>query len=202
VVQGFGQVGSALAERLHAAGTRIVAVSDVFGGIRSSDGIDIDALKAHVAEKGKVVGFPGTESVANEEIFALDCDIIVPAAVQSVIHKSNAADIKAKLIVEGANGPVTNEADEILAEKKVTIVPDVVANSGGATVCHFERTQGLSDQYWDLETVNAQLEKRILGAYRDAAETAKAHGNATLRLGTWISALKKIEKAMKLRGWV
>lgn len=202
VVQGFGQVGSALAERLHAAGTRIVAVSDVFGGIRSSDGIDIDALKSHVAESGKVVGLPGTESVANEEIFALDCDIIVPAAVQSVIHKNNAADIKAKLIVEGANGPVTNEADEILAEKKVTIVPDVVANSGGATVCHFERTQGLSDQYWDLETVNAQLEKRILGAYRDAAQTAEAHGNTTLRLGTWISALKKIEKAMKLRGWV
>jgi len=202
VVQGFGQVGTALAELLDAEGAKIVAVSDVFGGIFNGDGIDIPALKTHVAETGKVVGFYGTEPVTNEELFALDCDIIVPAAVQSVIHKDNAADVKAKLIVEGANGPVTTEADEILAEKGVTIVPDVVANSGGATVCHFERTQGLSDQYWDLPTVNTMLEKRILAAYRDAAETARVHDGATLRIGTWISALKKIEKAMKLRGWV
>ena len=202
VVQGFGQVGTALAELLDAERARIVAVSDVFGGIFNADGIDILALKTHVAETGKVVGFHGTEPVTNEELFALDCDIIVPAAVQSVIHKDNAADVKAKLIVEGANGPVTTEADEILAEKGVTIVPDVVANSGGATVCHFERTQGLSDQYWDLPTVNTMLEKRILAAYRDAAETARVHDGATLRIGTWISALKKIEKAMKLRGWV
>ncbi len=202
VVQGFGQVGSALAELLQAAGTRIVAVSDVFGGITNAAGIDIAALKTHLSETGKVVGFPGTEPIGNEDLFAIDCDIIVPAAVQSVIHQGNAADVKARLIVEGANGPVTNAADDILAEKKVTVVPDVVANSGGATVCHFERTQGLSDQYWDLKTVNAMLEKRILAAYRDAAETARIHEGATLRIGTWISALKKIEKAMQLRGWV
>lgn len=202
VIQGFGQVGSVVAELLHAAGTRIVAVSDVFGGIRNTEGIDMTALKSHVAATGKVVGFPGTEPVTNETLFAIDCDIIVPAAVQSVIHSGNAADVKAKLIVEGANGPVTTAADEILAAKGVAIVPDVVANSGGATVCHFERTQGLCDQYWDLDTVNAMLEKRILAAYRDAAETARAHAGVTLRVGTWISALKKIEKAMQLRGWV
>jgi glutamate dehydrogenase/leucine dehydrogenase len=97
---------------------------------------------------------------------------------------------------------VTTEADKVLADKGVTVVPDVVANSGGATVCHFERTQGLSDQYWDLETVNRNLEKRILKAYRDAADTARDAGDVTLRLGAWIHALKKIEKAMKLRGWV
>jgi glutamate dehydrogenase/leucine dehydrogenase len=202
VVQGFGQVGTALAELLAAEGNRIVAVSDVYGGIYNADGIDITALKAHVAETGKVVDLAGSEPIDNEKLFTIDCDIIVPAAVQSVIHQDNAANVKAKLIVEGANGPVTNEADKILAEKGVTIVPDVVANSGGATVCHFERTQGFSDQYWDLDTVNAMLEKRILAAYRDAAQTAQAHKEATLRIGTWISALKKIEKAMKLRGWV
>ncbi|MGB5984591.1 MAG: Glu/Leu/Phe/Val dehydrogenase [Desulfobacterales bacterium] len=202
VVQGFGQVGSALAELLHGEGTQIVAISDVFGGIRSAAGIDVPALMNHVKETGKVVGFPGTDPVSNQELFALDCDIIVPAAVQSVIHKDNVAEVKARLIVEGANGPVTTEADEILAEKGVTIVPDVVANSGGATVCHFERTQGLYDQYWDLETVYAMLEKRILAAYRDASDTARAHGGVTLRLGSWISALKKIENAMQLRGWV
>jgi len=202
VVQGFGQVGSALAELLHRAGARIVAVSDVFGGIHASDGIDIEKLKAHVARTAKVAEFPGSEAVSNAEIFGLECDIIVPAAVQSVIHKGNAGAVKARLIVEGANGPVTTEADQILADKNVTVVPDVVANSGGATVCHFERTQGLSDQYWDLDTVNRHLEARILKAYRDAADTARDAGNVALRLGAWIHALKKLEKAIQLRGWV
>lgn len=201
VIQGFGQVGSVAASMLHETGCAIVAVSDVYGGIQSASGIDIEKLKKHVAETGRVADFPGTEPVGNEDIFSVDCDIVVPAAVQSVIHKRNAGDIKARLIVEGANGPVTTDADAILGDKGVTIVPDVVANSGGATVCHFERTQGLSDQYWDLETVNEQLEKRILKAYREAAETAKSVGTASLRTGAWAHALQKLEKAMKLRGW-
>jgi glutamate dehydrogenase/leucine dehydrogenase len=202
VIQGFGQVGSALADLLHVAGARIVAVSDVHGGIHSREGIDIPKLKAHLAATGKVAGFPGTSAVANAELFGLEAEIIVPAAVQSVIHKANAGAVQARLIVEGANGPVTTEADRILEEKGVRLVPDVVANSGGATVCHFERTQGLSDQYWDLETVNRHLEARILKAYREAAATAREAGGVTLRLGAWIHALKKIEKAMQLRGWV
>lgn len=202
VVQGFGQVGSALAELLAETGCRIVAVSDVYGGVYQAAGLDIEALKQHVARTGSVADFPGTEPVANGNLFGLDCDILVPAAVQSVIHRSNAANVRARLIVEGANGPVTNEADAILHDKGVVIVPDVVANSGGATVCHFERTQGLSDQYWDLETVNRQLEKRILAAYRSAAERAEEAGGTTLRLGAWIHALKMLEKAMQLRGWV
>jgi glutamate dehydrogenase/leucine dehydrogenase len=202
VVQGFGQVGSALAELLTGTGCRIVAVSDVYGGVYNAAGLDIEALKQHVARTGRVADFTGTEPVANENLFGLDCDILVPAAVQSVIHRGNAANVAARLIVEGANGPVTTEADAILHDKGVVIVPDVVANSGGATVCHFERTQGLSDQYWDLETVNRQLEKRILAAYRSAAERAEEAGGATLRLGAWIHALKMLEKAMQLRGWV
>ncbi|MBE0583031.1 MAG: Glu/Leu/Phe/Val dehydrogenase, partial [Desulfofustis sp.] len=202
VVQGFGQVGSALAELLAGTGCRIVAVSDVHGGVYQAAGLDIGALKQHVARTGRVADFPGTEPVTNDDLFALDCDILVPAAVQSVIHQGNAARVTARLIVEGANGPVTTEADAILHDKGVVIVPDVVANSGGATVCHFERTQGLSDQYWDLETVNRQLEKRILAAYRSAAQRAEEAGGATLRLGAWIHALKMLEKAMQLRGWV
>ncbi|MEE4313446.1 MAG: Glu/Leu/Phe/Val dehydrogenase, partial [Desulfofustis sp.] len=202
VVQGFGQVGSALAELLAGTGCRIVAVSDVYGGVYQAAGLDIEALKQHVARTGSVAEFPGTEPVANENLFGLDCDILVPAAVQSVIHRGNAPNVTARLIVEGANGPVTTEADAILHDKGVVIVPDVVANSGGATVCHFERTQGLSDQYWDLETVNRQLEKRILAAYRSAAERAEEAGGTTLRLGAWIHALKMLEKAMQLRGWV
>jgi len=202
VVQGFGQVGSALADLLMQTGCRIVAVSDVYGGIYAEGGLDIAGLREHVAKTGKVEGFPGARPVSNEELFALDCDILVPAAVQSVIHQGNAAGVKARLIVEGANGPVTTEADAILHDKGVIIVPDVVANSGGATVCHFERTQGLTDQYWDLEKVNKQLENRILEAYRCAAQRAAEAGGVSLRDGAWIHALKMLEKAMKLRGWV
>lgn len=202
VVQGFGQVGSALASLLHATGCRIVAVTDVHGGIYNSGGIDIPKLIKHVQETGKVAEFDGSEPVDNEDIFGLDCDIAVPAAVQSVIHKGNAEKVKAKLIVEGANGPVTTEADAVLTARGIKIVPDVVANSGGATVCHFERSQGLSDQYWDLDTVNAHLERRILNAYRYAKEAAGDAGTGSLRVGAWVHALRKIEKAMELRGWV
>ena len=202
VVQGFGQVGSALASLLHATGCRIVAVTDVHGGIYNSGGIDIPKLIKHVQETGKVAEFDASEPVDNEDIFGLDCDIAVPAAVQSVIHKGNAEKVKAKLIVEGANGPVTTEADAVLTARGIKIVPDVVANSGGATVCHFERSQGLSDQYWDLDTVNAHLERRILNAYRYAKEAAGDVGTGSLRVGAWVHALRKIEKAMQLRGWV
>lgn len=201
VVQGFGQVGSVVAELLDAEGCKVVAVSDVYGGIVNKNGIDIQKLKALVAKTGKVEGFSETESVSNEDLLEIDCDFLVPAAVQSVIHKENADAIKARLVVEAANGPVTTEADAVLAKKGIPVIPDVVANSGGATVCHFERTQGLSDQYWDLETVNARLETRILKAYRDAADTANKY-DADVRTGAWIHALEKLEKAMKLRGWV
>jgi glutamate dehydrogenase/leucine dehydrogenase len=201
VIQGFGQVGSVAAELLHEAGCKVVAVTDVYGGIRDDGGLDIPALKAHVAETGKVEGFPGSQPVDNEALFTLKCDFLIPAAVQSVITKRNAGDVQARLIVEAANGPVTTEADGILAEKGIPVIPDVVANAGGATVCHFERSQGLSDRYWRLETVNERLEIRILQAYRDAADTAKEF-NADVRTGAWIHALKKLELAMTLRGWV
>jgi len=202
VIQGFGQVGSVLANLLHQAGCRIIAVSDIYGGIYSSSGIDILKLEDHVIRTGKVKDFPETDAITNEEIFATECDILVPAAVQSVIHKGNAKDVKAKLIVEGANGPITTDADDELTDKGITIVPDVVANSGGATVCHFERTQGLSDQYWDLETVNKRLEQRILKAYQDAVNVAREINTPSIRTGAWIHALRKLSKAMKLRGWV
>ena len=202
VVQGFGQVGSVVATMLHEIGCKVVAVSDVFGGIHAASGIDIAALAEHVKSTGKVVDFPGTKPISNEEIFATDCDILVPAAVQSVIHKGNEKQIKASLIVEAANGPVTTEADQALTGRGITIVPDVVANSGGATVCHFERTQGLSDEYWDLDKVNSKLEQRILKAYQEASDTANEFKVPSLRIGAWIHALKKLEKAMKLRGWV
>jgi glutamate dehydrogenase/leucine dehydrogenase len=202
VLQGFGQVGMAFANMYDAAGGKLVAVSDITGGVVNPDGLDLAALKAHAAETGGVAGFNGGEAVGINDLFALDCDIVVPAAVHNVIHEGNAADIKAKLIVEGANGPVTTDADKILHKMGVMVVPDVVANSGGVIVCHFERTQGLSDQYWEIETVYAKLEERIIKAYRQSAKTAKDAGGCSLRHGAWIFSLRKVEEAMKLRGWI
>ncbi len=201
VIQGYGQVGSAAAELLHRAGAKVVAVSDVHGGILRDEGLDIPRLKEHVAETGSVVGFAGARPVSNEELFGVDCAILIPAAVQSVVHEGNADAVKARLIVEAANSPVTPAAEQALLARGVFIVPDVVANCGSALVCSFERTQGLTDEYWDLDTVNARLETRILGAYREAVATAQEAGTDSVRSGAWIKALRKIGKAVRLRGW-
>lgn len=201
-VQGFGQVGSELAADLHQSGCRVVAVSDVYGGIFNESGLDIPALKDFVSRTGSVKDFPGTSAISNDQLLESDVQIVIPAAVHDVIHIGNAAKIKAKLIVEGANGPITTEADQILLEKQVVVVPDVVANSGGATVCHFERTQGLSDEYWDLERVNNTLRKRIIAAYTQSRNRAREAKTDSLRFGAWIQALKKLERAMLLRGWI
>jgi glutamate dehydrogenase/leucine dehydrogenase len=201
-VQGFGQVGAELATHLHQTGCRVVAVSDVYGGIYDSKGLDIPVLKEHVQTTGSVVDFPGTEAMSNDQVLEAEADILVPAAVHDVVHAGNAGNVKAKLVVEAANGPLTTEADQILTEKKVTVVPDVVANSGGATVCHFERSQGLSDEYWDLDRVNNTLRKRIIAAYTQSRDRAREAKTPSLRFGAWIHALKRLEKAMLLRGWI
>jgi glutamate dehydrogenase/leucine dehydrogenase len=202
VLQGFGQVGVAFADMLVASGGKLVAASDITGGVANAEGLDLADLKAHVAETGGVAGFSDGSPVGIDELFTLDCDVVAPCAVHNVIHEENAPLIKAKLIVEGANGPVTTGADEILHKMGVMVVPDVVANSGGVIVCHFERTQGLSDQYWDIDTVYQKLEMRITKAYRQSAEAAKQAGGASLRHGAWIFALKRVEEAMQMRGWI
>lgn len=148
-----------------------------------------------------MVNFLGTVAITNKELLEKKCDILVPAAVQSVITDENADKIKAKLIIEGANGPTTTEAEKILENKGVTIIPDVLANCGSALVCSFERTQGLTDTYWDLETVNRKLKERILKAYTKTIKTAREK-NTSYRNAAWINALMKISKAMKARGWM
>ena len=200
-VQGFGDVGSTITELLYQEGYKIVAVSDIKGGIHSEDGLNIKKLNEHVKKTGFVVNFPGTTSITNEDLIETDCEILVPAAVQSVIYEENANKVKAKLIVECANGPITTEAEKILEKKGVTMIPDVLANSGSAIVCSFERTQGLTDTYWDLETVNKRLKERILKAYQETMITA-GEKDTSLRNAAWINALHKIAKAMKARGWI
>ncbi len=200
-VQGFGKVGSVLAGLLSEGGYKVVAVSDVYGGIYSAAGIDCLKLEHHALETGAVKGFPGTEPVSNPELLELDVDVLIPAAVQSVIDQENAARIKAKMIIEAANGPVTPEAEEYLQKQGISVIPDVLANVGGATVCHFERIQGLTDDYWDIEKVRSKLKEWILRAYREVFATAKKH-DVSYRMAAWMNALMKIEASVKKRGWV
>ncbi|HCL90296.1 MAG TPA: amino acid dehydrogenase [Candidatus Atribacteria bacterium] len=200
-VQGFGDVGRTVARLLYNDGFKIIAVSDIKGGVYSEEGIDIEELVKHVENTGFVANFPETVAITNEELLETDCDILIPAAVQSVITDENADKIKAKLIIEGANGPTTPSAEKILEEKGITIIPDVLANCGGAIVCSFERTQGLTDTYWDLETVNEKLKERILKAYKETTVTAREK-NTSYRNAAWVNALIKISKAMKARGWM
>jgi len=201
VIQGFGQVGATIAELLYEEGFTITAVSDIKGGLYFEDGIDIKALKEYMKENKYLENFTGAKNISNDELFDLNCDVLIPAAVQNVINKNNADDIKAKIIVEAANGPTTPEAEKILEDKDIVIVPDVVANAGGAIVCHYERIQGKTDDYWELDKVNARLEKQILGAYKNAKAAAVEH-DTSLRIGAWIYALKRISEAIRMRGWV
>lgn len=200
-IQGFGNVGRVAARLLHDAGFKIVAVSDIKGGIYAKYGLDIPKLEEYIDNTGFVSDFPGTEAITNAEILEVECDILMPAAVQSVITEENANEIKAKLIMEAANGPTTPAAEKILEQRGITIVPDVVTNCGSAIVCSFERIQGLTDDYWDIEQVNSKLEERIVKAYRETVKTAQKK-NTSLRNAAWVNALVKLSKAMKARGWV
>ena len=200
-IQGFGQVGSVAASMFHEAGCRVVAVSDSRGGIYAQDGIDIAGLLEHKQVTGRVGGFPGTHPMTSDELLVCDCDVLVPAAVQGVITGDNADHIRASMLVEAANAPTTIEADAILTEKDVSIVPDVLANAGSVHLCQMERSQGLADDYWDIETINRLRRKRLVGGYRDAVYTAAKYHIKSARIGAWINALKRVEEAMKMRGW-
>lgn len=200
VVQGFGQVGSIAAQALFEKGYRVVAVSDLYGAVTHPDGLDVPALMRHALEAGRVSGFSGGQAAEAAGLLERDCDLLIPAAVQDVITADNAGRVKARLIVEAANAPTTPEADEILQAAGRTVIPDVLANSGGAIVCDFERTQGLANDYWPLEKVKARLAERITAAYDEAQAQAQAR-RMPLRRGVWINALAKIRAAMLWRGW-
>ena len=200
-LQGFGNVGRIAARLLHKEGYKIVGVADISGGVYDSNGLDIDKLEAYVDENRGVGGFPGERTIDKDEVLELDVDILMPSAVQSVINESNAKKIKAGMIVECANGPVTPDAEKVLEEKNIHIVPDVLANCGSAIVCSFERTQGLTDDYWDLDRINSKLKDQITKAYRETMETAEGK-NTSMRNAAWINALQKLQKSMKARGWV
>ena len=166
-----------------------------------NDEVFIIKLPLFLVFKTIKIDFPGTKAISNRELLETECEILIPAAVENVINEENAARVKTEIIVEGANGPVTPSADKILLDKGITIIPDVVANSGGIIVCQFERIQGLTDTYWDIDTVNERLKARILKAYEEMLNTADEMG-ISLREAAWVNALDKVSAAIRMRGWI
>ncbi len=215
VVQGFGNAGATMAHFLHNAGYTVVAISDSHGGIYSPDGIDPVRIEKYKKKTGFVAGeyckgsvcdiekmkMDGVRHVSNEELLELPCDILVPAALDNVITEKNAGKIKAKVILELANGPTTPEADAILEKRKIRVVPDVLANAGGVTVSYFEWTQGRSGEQWTDEQVDRDLKRVILTAYKDVRREVHRR-KIPYRKAAFLVGVKRIVEAMRVRGWV
>jgi glutamate dehydrogenase/leucine dehydrogenase len=200
VVQGFGNVGYHAASFLAEKGVRVIAVSDVSGGVYNDKGLDVQALSRHVKETGHVVNFPGSEAVAGDKVVYLPCDFLVPAALGGVIESAEQAkDVQCKLIVEGANAPVTPEADTVLNSRGIVVVPDILANAGGVIVSYFEWCQNLQQYRWELEQVNAALEKTLRKAYADVTGFAKGR-SVSLRTAAYAIAVQRVADAERQRG--
>ena len=198
-VQGFGNVGSNAALLIAALGCRLVGVSDVRGGISNPAGINVRDLLLHNKATGSVVGFPGTEAISNEGLLEVDCDVLVPAALECVLNSENAHRIRAKVVVEGANLPTTPAADAIFEKRGIAVVPDILANAGGVTCSYFEWAQNLQQIFWDEDYVNKELEKYMVRAYQAVAERAKKE-KLSLRTAAYCIAVERVARAEKLRG--
>lgn len=196
VIQGFGNVGGNAAEILESHGHKIIAISDSKGAIYKEDGINIKELNSFKKENGKIADFPGSKNISNEELLTLQCDVLIPAALESQITENNAKDIKAKLVVELANGPTTPEADDILFDRGIPVVPDILANAGGVTVSSFEWEQNLKSEHWKEEEVFEKL-KKIMDEQTEIIYNRSKELNTDLRRTAFIVALERIEEASK-----
>jgi glutamate dehydrogenase (NAD(P)+) len=201
VVQGFGNVGSWAARIIHDLGGKVVGVSDAYGAIHHEDGIDPHALYAHVAEGGKLTEYPGVDVIDPDELIGLECDVLIPAALGGMIHARNADEVKARVIIEGANGPTTPAADEILHENGVFIVPDVLANAGGVVVSYFEWVQNLQHFSWDEREVNDKLGTIMRRAFREVSTRAK-QDNVPMRVAAFELAIERVMDAAHTRGYI
>ena len=198
-VQGFGKVGADAALFLTEAGVKVVSVSDQYGAVHRADGLDIRALQEHVAVIGSVVGFPGAETIPGEQLLTLEVDLLVPAAVEGVLTGANAHEVRARVVVEGANGPTTAEADRVLAEAGVLVVPDILANAGGVVVSYFEWVQSNQAYWWSRQEVDHRLEHRMLSAWHHLLDVASARG-LTLREAATVTAVERVADAHRTRG--
>ncbi len=201
VVQGYGQVGSSAARKFVEDGAKVVAVSDISGGLYNKNGLDIATLDAFLADGGAMADFHDGERVTNEELLELEADVLVPAAIEGVITSENAGDIKAKLVVEGANQPTTPGADEILADRGIKVLPDILANAGGVVVSYFEWAQNIQQFRWGLERVNNELEQTMTAGYNAVHEHSQSHG-VTYRSSAYSIAVERLMRAIELRGFL
>lgn len=199
-IQGFGNVGKNTARFLEELGVRVVALSDSSGGIFSSKGIAYKDALAFKKEKKELKGMPNTSAISNEELLALDVDILVPAALENVITKDNANEIKAKIVAEAANGPITPDADEILFKKKIFQIPDFLCNAGGVTVSYFEWAQNIAGFYWTEKDVNERLDKIMTKAFKSVSEE-HSRRKINMRKAAYLISVQRVVDAMKLRGW-
>lgn len=198
VVQGFGNVGYHAARLLHELGCKIVAISDSKGGIYSSYGLDPTKVLEHKNERGSVIGYGNCKCLTNEELLELECDILVPAALENQITGANAGKIKSKIVAEGANGPTTPQADEILFRNGVFVIPDILANSGGVIVSYFEQVQNQMNYYWSEEEVRNKLQPTIVSAFKEVLAVAEEY-KVNMRIAAYMKALKRVADAMLVR---
>ena len=199
VIQGFGNVGSWAAHFLNEGGCSVVAVSDVNGGIHSGQGLDLAQLKAHLNETGTVVGFKGAEAITNDELLEMECEFLVPAALGGAIHRGNASKIRARLVVEGANNPVTPGGEEILNDRGIPCLPDLLVNAGGVTVSYFEWVQNIQRFPWELSRVEKELEEILVKAYREVSALVESE-KITYRAAAFSIAVDRVVKALELQG--
>jgi glutamate dehydrogenase (NAD(P)+) len=198
-VQGFGNVGEATARLLYEAGARVIAITDVHGGATNPEGLDVPFVRRHFGEHGTVGGVPGASPITNDQLFALDVDILVLAALEGQITAANAATVRARIIAEAANGPVSPDADPILRDRGVFIVPDILCNAGGVIVSYFEWAQNRAAVAWTLDEINQRMRRQILGAAGEVWDRASADG-ISQRLAAHAIAVERVAEATRLRG--
>ncbi len=199
IVQGFGNVGSNAARLMHNAGYKIIGIAEYDGGLYNKNGIDINALVEHRAKAGTVKGFKGAEPADPHELLVSDCDVLVPAAIENVITTRNADKIKARILVEGANGPTTAAADEILADKKIFVIPDILANAGGVTTSYFEWVQDRQGYFWQESVVNQQLDHIMRSSFDAVVAYAQQH-NVNNRIAAYMVAIDRVQAVIRQRG--
>jgi glutamate dehydrogenase (NAD(P)+) len=199
VIQGFGNVGSATAKLMHQAGAKVVAISDARGGIYNPNGLDIPSLLHCAGRDGCIQAYRDADHITNKELLELPCDILVPAAIHGVITSENAHNIRARIIVEAANGPVTPDADRILQDNGVLVVPDILANAGGVVVSYFEWVQDLQAFFWEEDEVNARLEKVMRRSFEHVRQVAEKN-KVDLRMGAYIIGVQRVAEATTIRG--
>jgi glutamate dehydrogenase (NAD(P)+) len=199
-VQGFGNAGASAARFISELGARVVAVSDSRGGVFDGDGLDLSLVTRHKQETGSVVGTPRTRPVSNAELLEVDCDVLIPAALEGMITERNAHRIRARIVAEAANGPTTPVADDILRERGVTVIPDILCNAGGVTVSYFEWVQDREEFFWSIDEINARLRRIMVRAYEDVQRTSAEH-DVDLRTAAYMLSVSRVAEATLTRGF-